>query len=375
MMEKSLWGFLFFFMCTIKKFVNIYVNITIFNKSISICFIYENYAKEIGGGNEMNDILVSIDCITYNHEKYIAEAIESFLMQKTNFKYEILIHDDASTDGTQEIIKEYYEKYPDIIKPLLQRENQYSRGVNEIGYIFNHGRAKGKYVAVCEGDDYWTDCNKLQRQVDYMESHPQCGLCFHAAEKVNDRGGRIDLIRPYYENCISPMEDIILGGGGFMATNTILYRKSVVDNAPDFYLNAPVSDYPLQILSGSKNYAYYINEVMSVYRFGVPGSWSRRMSEKKGKQERMINHIKKIIEMLGEINDYFQGEYLEIIDKRILECEFEILRLQGNWEEIKSSKYRSIYDRQGLKEKMKIYMKCKFPKIYEHLSNITQSLT
>lgn len=361
-------------MCTIKNLMNIYVNIAIFNGNISICFIYENYAKVIGGGNEMNDILVSIDCITYNHGKYIAEAIEGFLMQKTNFKYEILIHDDASTDGTQEIIKEYYEKYPDIIKPILQRENQYSRGINEIGYIFNHSRAMGKYVAVCEGDDYWTDCNKLQRQVDYMESHPECGLCFHAAEKIKMGKGNIELIRPYYESCISPVEDVILGGGGFMATNTILYRKSVLDNAPDFYLNAPVSDYPLQILTASKNYAYYIDEFMSVYRFGVPGSWSRRMSEKKGKKERMINHKKKIIEMLRGFNDYFQGEYLESIDKIILECEFEIFKLQGNWKVIKGNKYRSIYNSRGFKEKMKIYMRCKFPKVYEYLSDIAQSL-
>lgn len=322
----------------------------------------------------MDDILVSIDCITYNHENYIADAIESFLMQKTNFKYEILIHDDASTDKTQEIIKEYYEKYPDIIKPILQRENQYSRGVNEIGYTFNHSRARGKYVAVCEGDDYWTDCNKLQKQVDYMESHPQCGLCFHGAEKIKVGKGNIDLIRPYYESCISPLEDIILGGGGFMATNTILYRKSVVDNAPDFYISAPVGDYPLQILAGSKNYAYYIDEFMSVYRFGIPGSWSRRMSEKRDKKERMINHIKKIIEMLREIDEYLQGKYIDIIDKRILECEFEIFKLEGNWQGIKQSKYRSIYDSKVLREKLKIYMRCKFPKVYEYLSDITQSL-
>ncbi len=322
----------------------------------------------------MNEILVSIDCITYNHEKYIAEAIDSFLMQKTNFKYEILIHDDASTDGTQQIIKEYYEKYPDIIKPILQIENQYSKGVNEIRYTFNHSRALGKYVAVCEGDDYWTDCNKLQKQVDYMESHPECGLCFHAAEKVKVGKGKIDSIKPYNGSCISPLEEVILGGGGFMATNTILYRKKVVDNAPDFYLNAPIDDYPLQVLTASKNYAYYIDEFMAVYRLGVEGSWSSRMSEKDGMEERLINHKEKIIILLKEINDYFEGEYLEVINNGILRCKFDILELQGNLKEIKGTKYKLIYDSKGIKGKIKIYLRCEFPNIYKHLLNIKERL-
>lgn len=102
-------------------------------------------------------VMVSINCITYNQEEYIAKAIDSFLMQKTDFKYEILIHDDASTDNTANIIREYQEKYPDIIKPIYQKENQYSQGIKRVDYKFNYSRANGKYIAICEGDDYWTD--------------------------------------------------------------------------------------------------------------------------------------------------------------------------------------------------------------------------
>ena len=100
------------------------------------------------------DILVSISCITYNHEKYIRDALEGFLMQKTDFKYEILIHDDASTDNTAKIIREYEEKYPDLIKPIYQKENQWSKGNYRISSTFNIPRAKGKYIAFCEGDDF-----------------------------------------------------------------------------------------------------------------------------------------------------------------------------------------------------------------------------
>jgi len=127
------------------------------------------------------NIMVSIDCITYNHEDYIRDTIDSFLMQKTNFNYEILIHDDASTDRTAEIITEYQKKYPDIIKPIFQKQNQYSQGVKHISYKFNHTRAKGKYIAFCEGDDYWIDENKLQKQVDFLETNPECTFCFHNA--------------------------------------------------------------------------------------------------------------------------------------------------------------------------------------------------
>ena len=108
--------------------------------------------------------LLSICCVTYNHKKYIRQCLDSFLMQKTNFKFEIIIHDDASTDGTADIIKEYYEKYPDIIKPIFQTENQFSQG-KSISKTFIYPRIKGKYVALCEGDDYWTDPYKLQKQV------------------------------------------------------------------------------------------------------------------------------------------------------------------------------------------------------------------
>lgn len=128
--------------------------------------------------NEDNRILVSVFCETYNHELYIRDCLDGMLMQKTDFSFEILIHDDASTDHTQMIIKEYAEKHPDVIKPILQHENQYSKGVN-IWQTFQMPRARGKYIALCEGDDYWTDPLKLQKQVDFLEKHEEYSMCCH----------------------------------------------------------------------------------------------------------------------------------------------------------------------------------------------------
>ena len=125
----------------------------------------------------MNNIIVSICCVTYNHAPFIRQCLDGFLMQKTSFPIEILIHDDCSTDGTTEIIREYEKKYPELMFPIYEDENQYSKGVWVDG--FNYQRAKGKYIAYCEGDDYWTDPLKLQKQVDFMEAHPDYSVCWH----------------------------------------------------------------------------------------------------------------------------------------------------------------------------------------------------
>src|SRR5690606_3288059 len=108
---------------------------------------------------------------TFNHEKFICKCLEGFLMQNTTFSFEILILDDASTDGTAAVIREYELKYPDIIKPIYQRENQYSKGIRGMNVKFNFNRAQGKYIALCEGDDYWTDPSKLQKQIDFLEAN------------------------------------------------------------------------------------------------------------------------------------------------------------------------------------------------------------
>ncbi len=142
--------------------------------------------------------LVSICCTSFNHESYIREALEGFLMQKTTFPVEIIIHDDASTDHTAEVIMEYVKAYPDLIVPILQTRNQYSQGV-KIWPNFVFPVAKGKYIALCDGDDYWTDQYKLQKQVDFLESNPEYGLVFTQAKEIEGNssntkitGGKVD---------------------------------------------------------------------------------------------------------------------------------------------------------------------------------------
>ncbi len=134
-----------------------------------------------------SSIVVSIQCLVYNHKPFLRDCLEGFVMQKTNFKFEAIVHDDASTDGSADIIREYAEKYPDIIQPIYRTENLYQKDkVQFREMIIKH--YVGKYVAICEGDDYWTDPYKLQKQVDFLEANPDYTMCFHNAEILNTEG-------------------------------------------------------------------------------------------------------------------------------------------------------------------------------------------
>lgn len=261
---------------------------------------------------EKNDVLVSIDCITYNQEKYIAQAIESFLMQETDFAFEILIHDDCSTDNTVPIVKAYEKKYPNIIKVIYEKENQYSKGrqVSEI----NCANARGKYIAVCEGDDYWTSPYKLQKQVDFMEKHPEYSLCTHATKRVNELGEDLKRdVRPNIGNKEFTIEEMLPKDGSLFATNSMLYRRNIREQLPDFYYNAPIGDYPLTIALALKGKVFYMDEAMSAYRIGAQGSWSEKMGQD-------INYYilqkKRVIKMLEEINEYTNYNYEKIIYER-----------------------------------------------------------
>jgi glycosyltransferase involved in cell wall biosynthesis len=312
------------------------------------------------------EIMTSICCITYNHENYIADAIESFLMQKTNFNYEILIYDDASTDKTADIIREYETKYPGLIKPIYQTENQYSKGVKTINFSLQ--RAEGKYVAICEGDDYWTDPYKLQKQVDYMEKHPECSMCVHAAYRVSPEKTKMKShVRPNRGNKVFTVEEVIEGGGGLFATNSILYPAVFGKNRPDFYKNAPVGDYPLAIYLALQGTVYYIDEFMSVYRVGVKDSWSSRMSLS---IERCVAHYNKTIDMLDEINRYTEYKYDNAIKKTKKRDHFNLMLDQGMFKEAKEGEFKEIYSALDIKTKIKIFIKQNYPKIAKFLINI-----
>ncbi len=236
------------------------------------------------GAEKQETVMVSICCITYNQEEYIRDALDGFLSQDTDFSYEVLIHDDASTDGTADIIREYARQYPEIIKPILQTENQYAKGLTNVSGTYNFPRAKGRYIAMCEGDDYWTDPHKLQRQTDYMEAHPDCSLVFHSAcIEVQGRALTERRMRPYRRSRRVSPEEIIDKTSGY-PTASLMFRADMVKILPDFYVNAPLADIPLQLMAAARGWAYYMDRPMCVYRLGGAFSWTTLM--KQGDYER-----------------------------------------------------------------------------------------
>ena len=224
----------------------------------------------------MADPLVSICCLTYNQKDYIAQTLDSMLSQKTDFPIEILIHDDASTDGTDEIIRSYAARYPEIIRPLFETENQFSKEIKNISGVFNFPRAKGKYIAMCEGDDFWNDPDKLQQQVDYMRENPDCTICFHSAHRINVGVAGTVLMRPYKKTGIIMPRDIINKSVGY-PTASLLIRADLMKELPAFYMKAPIGDIPMQLCMAAEGYGYYIDKPMATYRYNAPGSWTNDM--------------------------------------------------------------------------------------------------
>lgn len=272
-----------------------------------------------------NEIKVSICCAVYNHEKYLRECLDGFISQKTNFKFEVLIHDDASTDNSASIIREYEEKYPDIIKPIYQTENQYSKGVSI--YTFLYPRAKGKYIASCEGDDYWLDENKLQSQFDIMENNSNCHLCVHAVQTIKEDGTFLQAIIPSF-NLSSGFIDrtsfvplVIDKELPFQLTSFFRRTDEVIEyinNMPEFAKLCDVGDFPSLLYFGNLGESYYSSSTMSCYRRMSKGSWNERMA---GNKELVHNHYEAMKKTYMSYDKYTDGEFSAEIEFSIKRCE------------------------------------------------------
>ena len=257
-------------------------------------------------------IYISIVCPCFNQELYIKDAVDSFLSQETEYRFEIIIHDDASTDGTRDILLEYKKKYPSIIKLILQEENQYSQGKQIAPLGVEH--ADGEYIALCEGDDFWIDKHKLQKQIVKLEKNKDINICFTAAYGLYSNG-KVKLWCNYIKDQIFKLDSIILGGGAFMPTASIMIKKDIFNKLPDwFYSIAPVGDYYLQMLSGVKG-AYYLHDTCVVYREMSNGSWSMT---RKLKTEDNINH--EYDRHLSCINSFFKSniDFSDLLKEQVL---------------------------------------------------------
>ena len=220
--------------------------------------------------SEMTDPIVSVCMITYNHEAYIAQAIESVLMQKTDFPFEIVIGEDCSLDQTRTIVQDYIERYPSRIRAQFPEQNQ--------GMLPNFGATlnscRGKYIALLEGDDYWTDPLKLKKQVEYLEKHKDCSMVFHnTAVYLDGIGLTGEVSQPLKLKEKYDLRDLLVEN--FIPTLSVMVRNGLVETLPDWYYELPIGDWPFHILHAMQGLVGYINETMAAYRIHSHGAFSK----------------------------------------------------------------------------------------------------
>lgn len=310
----------------------------------------------------LNDnIRVSILCTSYNQFDYIELALQSFLSQKTNFKFEILIHDDASTDGTVEILKKYETQFPENIHCIYQTENQHSRGKSVSKNLFDI--AKGKYIAVCEGDDFWTSEHKLQIQYDFMESHLDYSLCAHSGFNIYEDGQQKNhLFRPFNANKTVTTEDII--SKWLFPTASLFYRKCLrIPYEIPFAKGAPCGDYPLAIFLSLKGNVQYFDQPLCCYRNMSKSSLSKISSDN---TEYRINFNTRIIRMLEELDDYTNKQFHNVIQVRIFEYQKANFALEEK--NIVSLIKEGYFKGFTIKESIKRFLNYLFPNFYRKLA-------
>lgn len=307
------------------------------------------------------EMMVTVYCLSFNHIKYIRDALNGFVNQKTTFPYEVIVHDDASTDGTDEIIMEYAKKYPKIIKPILQKKNLFAQKIDAFqNYILP--KASGKYIAICEGDDYWNDENKLQMQVDFLEKHLDYVACVHNSYLLNVSNGKQTKMYKQKFDYDLTVKDVYSRGGQSYQTSSLMYRKQYAYSFPHYFTYVwPIGDYPLALYLATNGKIRFINKIMSTYRSGSDGSWSSRSRGKDTQISVFIN----INKMLTEYNQNTEYKYSEMITKQILRNEYMINELNRNYSYLKNTEYANIWNDYPFIFRLKRFLKRKFGFLFQ----------
>lgn len=286
--------------------------------------------------------LVSIFCITYNHVNFIRDAIEGFLMQETTFPVEIFVHDDASTDGTADIVREYSEKYHKLFWTLMQTENQYSKNR---GVFFNLlQKQRGEFIAICEGDDYWTSSRKIQKQFEQMQKNPTASFCFHNTHIIDNLGNLSGEIRPYNGSFLHSISELFLNN--FIHTSSILFRRSKFLGIPESLKNSPMGDWPLCILLAENGPFLYLDEIMSRYRLHSGSSWSSKTQAERSEQtcrffELLLEYFKDNQQIMEYVLNGYQihcNNSTKEFYSLILKMESQIKNLKSELKSLKNSK-------------------------------------
>ena len=308
---------------------------------------------------------VSVLCATYNHEEYLRQTLDSFVNQKTDFPFEVLVNDDASTDSTGDIIREYAAKYPEVIRPFYQKENLYSRRINLYDVVF-FPACRGEYIAVCEGDDYWNDPEKLQLQVDWLDAHPEYSACVHnSIGRFSDQPDKVLFAQDGDRDI--PFEQVVQGMSHAYHTSSILARREFILNPPDYrdvaYHQGYFTDYAVGVRLGLAGKVRFLDRCMSVYRIGSnPSAWSRGVGQEYHKLKRFVSGE---IAMLKTVKQHPLTEAQEAaIDQVLLEREYELLYIEGRVDEMVKPPYDKIHKSMGKGRIISTELKRRLPHLH-----------
>ena len=292
--------------------------------------------------------LVSIACITYNHEKYIRQCLDGFVMQRVNFKYEIVIHDDASTDNTATIIREYCEKYPHLFVPILQKQNKYVEGKGILApYVYPH--CQGKYIALCEGDDYWIDPYKLQKQVDFLEGHPEYSMCFHKAKTLyDDQPEKVSRLFDSIKDRDYTIDELFLDW--IVPTASILYRREFT-TAIKQDCNFMFGDGILVLSMASCGKVHALGDTMSVYRRTKTGA-ILSMTKSEAFYERLFKNLQAFRTNFPLLSD---NAYMQKYTERCMGYMLYLLK-KGDL----SSIFQVLFEEKYFKWKYAFILMCKY---------------
>lgn len=309
-------------------------------------------------GREKN-IKVSVLCLTYNQKDYIGDCLRGFISQNTDFDFEILVHDDASTDGTTEIVMEYVEKYPNIVIPFFEEENQYSKGIQISQEILAH-HVRGEYVAICEGDDYWCDNLKLQNQVDFLEMNPDYSACTHDSFILNCRNNEMRVYREEKADLDVDIADIISWRNRVFLTSSVMIRSNLLKRDSTFWAKG-FGDYPAALWYAINGKIRFLAKPMSVYREYANGSWTNSQEKSKRKQ---IETFEEINELLDRFNEYTNGQYFESVFSTKRENTISILSIKEEYKRI-IKEYPEEMEKANWKGKVVLWVRAYIPVLWK----------
>jgi len=319
--------------------------------------------------------------MAYNLEKFVAEALDSVLMQEVDFDYDIVISEDRSTDRTREIVIEYEKKYPDKIRLILRERNL---GMNE-NFVQTFQACHGNYIALLDADDYWTSPHKLQKQVDFLDGHPECSICFHNVNVIYEDHSvephPFHMEQPRYPHSrsvpkpISTIEDLV--SGNFLQTCSVVFRAGLFGDLPEWFCGFPTYDWPLHILNAKYGEIGYLDEILGVYRVHSAGIWSMNMS-----RYHEIDDVKMVINAYEFINRHFEHNYNKILMKSVVPLyhkAIQILNEKGRYKEAGQYAKRcllsmSLRERQNQKVLLKWILRGYFPRVYNALKFFKSTL-